>query len=117
MVYNYSEEYIESMSNYQFPEGMYYYYDFSSLYETINVQSELERLRKNFVFVYEAWYRGPRNGCSPPGSNWTTTTMYKARLVVYMPIKNDKILDENYKIQTSPSKIPCGYNVYHYFLN
>ena len=113
---SYSKSTINTMDNYQFPTGTYYKYNFSSLNETIDCENEIERLKEESVVVKQAWYRNPLNGCSPPGSGWTTNTMYGAVFLVLLENPNDSISDIKYSNLTYAPNISCGYKVTTYKL-
>lgn len=112
----YSKSIVNTMDNYQFPSGTYYTYNFSSLSEKLDCDYEIKRLEDENVIVKQAWYRSPLNGCSPPGSGWTTRTMYRAVFLVLLENPNDSISDDKYSILTSAPNIGCGYEVTMYKL-
>lgn len=112
----YSKSTVNTMDNYQFPSGTYFKYNFSSLSESLDCENEIDRLEAENVGVKQAWYRGPLNGCSPPGSGWTTHTMYGAAFLVLLENPNDSISDEKYSILTYAPNIGCGYEVTTYKL-
>jgi hypothetical protein len=58
---SYSKSTIDTMGDYQFPNGTYYKYNFSSLDETIKPEEEIEKLLKNNIIVNQVWYRSPLN--------------------------------------------------------
>ncbi len=113
---SYSKSTVNTMDNYQFPTGTYFKYNFSSLSETIDCENEIERLKEESVVVKQAWYRSPLYGCSPPGSGWTTNTMYGAVFLVLLENPNDSISDEKYSTLTYAPNIGCGYEVTTYKL-
>ena len=114
--YSYSKTVIDDINDYQFPEGNYYSYKFSSYNENMEPVEEIERLRNKNIIVDQVWYRSPQNGCTPPGSTLTTRTMYSAVLLMKLQNSNDQLIDEKYsKVNYKPS-ISCGYNVDSYKL-
>jgi len=111
---SYKTETLESLTNYQFPEGYYYTYNFSSLEDVIDPSAEIERLISENIIVNHAWYRVHRNGCG--NGSWTTHTMYRSVFLICVPKENQNILNENYNNLTAYSPIPCGRDVLHFEL-
>lgn len=112
----YTKDTIDAMDNYEFPEGTYYKYDFSSLSETIEPVKEIDKFIEKGITLKQAWYRSPKNGCSPPGSDWVTTAMYSAVFIILLKNPDDEISDENYSKLIYEPSISCGYNVVTYML-
>jgi len=112
---DYEKNTLETLEDYQFPQGAYYTYAFSSLDEVIDPSEEINRLISKDIIVNHAWYRIHRNGCDV-GSGGTTHTMYKSVFLVCIYSDNQRILNENYNSLSSSSKIPCARNVLHYEL-
>ena len=112
---DYDKNTLNTLEDYQFPQGAYYTYSFSSLDEVINPSEEINRLLSKNILVNHAWYRVHRNGCDV-GSGGNTNTMYKSVFLVCLYSDNQRILNENYNRLSSYSKIPCARNVLHYEL-
>lgn len=112
---DYNKSTIETIEDYQFPQGAYYTYVFSSVDETIDPAEEINRLISKDIIVNHAWFRIHRNGCDV-GTGGKTATMYKSVFLVCMYSDNQRILNENYNRLSSSSKIPCAHNVLHYEL-
>jgi hypothetical protein len=113
---SYSKSTIDTMDDYQFSNGTYYTYKFSSLSETVNAEAEIEKLLAKNIIVNQVWYRGPLNGCRPPGAGHTTRTMYKATFLVLLRNPYGEISDEKYSKLTKEPNISCGYYVLNYKL-
>ena len=63
--------------------GFYFTYQFSQDHKSIaNVESMLSDLYSRGFDILIAWYRQETNGCNPPGSTFTTTTIYRPQFFI-----------------------------------
>jgi hypothetical protein len=113
---SYSKSTIDTMDDYQFPNGTYYIYNFSTSSETVKPEEEIEKLLENNIIVNQVWYRNPLNGCSPPGAGWTTRTIYRATFLVLLKNPDDEISNEKYSKLSEAPYIGCGYYVINFKL-
>ena len=98
------------------PYGIYYEYSFKSYEENINSIQLINDLKRDDILVLDCWFRRGMNGCTPPGSNYHTNTIYYPVFIVLIENFNLKMEDHNFATIKNPKPIACGYNVERYTL-
>jgi len=109
--------YEDHSGGYVYPsDGVLFKYSVKSYEERINALKKFSELKRQGILVIDSWFRDVLYGCSPPGSNSYTQTVYPPVLIVMLEKSNPMIGDYGFELLEDPKPIPCGYVVERFIL-
>ena len=109
--------YEDHSGGYVYPQnGVFHKYVSKSFNERIDPLKTLNELKDHNILVIDSWFRDGMNGCSPPGSNSYTQTIYPPVFIVMLEKSNPDIESYDFEILEDPKPIPCGYVVERFVL-
>ena len=109
--------YEDHSNGYVYPQnGIFYKYLVKSYNERINVEEKLIELKEQNILVLDSWFREGLNGCSSPGSNSYSKTIYQPVFTVMLEKSNPEIENYDFELLDDPKPIPCGYIVERWIL-
>ena len=105
-----------SSTPYQFPEGIYYTFNFPRLDTTINIENTILELIAAGIPVRDVWYKRYSSSCHPPGSVVVLPAVVPPALILRVEQYFPNLIAMNFVEESQPVTGWCAYTVSHYHI-